>query len=609
MGAKTPFAYSDQFSVISIVDGVKRSYSASIGASGMPTIDLMHTGETTEGNGVEIRMAVKEGDFSRFTAAVKQQLRFFPVKPEILNFKGDFTFQEDGVALFESANVKVFKQAAYGSSRIHIIQGPVGYPLDFAQVQSHLTSEELLFLRTLNEVGGNLYFKIGEIGVTASREGVEYNAHTISSMKKKIAEAHGEIVAWINKEISSQKTAFDKAVFVNENSAFRSIINGVNIDLSPARKDGTGKFVFDIGNCAAFVKPVTHEDMTGKKVTVTSNVIQITEYTNAGVNSFTGSRNTSSDATLVPQSTMNIGIVLRDTGSVKTPVARMKYFFKSKGFTRMYSLQATVDGFKFDAKFIKELKEHLGGYANITLVSDMPDPPKTAYDRSRTNYQRPTAYQASGRGSDDMDSVALWDRCYDKLDELDDGGVYIVVERQRTEHLSYDSKRLFNDLCRAGVVDKTLYGIREGDVEKVSGNPEWIKFEDYVAAKKAEVMANKNIRRYAIANAIKTTVNRVVGSRISTLQGIDSNTVMGKLIDIRNRATVVADKAQVNSAMLSIAGYDFSSHSLVKSVDTLTTKMYDGIPLARSAMIGYSSFEASEAKHIVEYINHFATRI
>ena len=608
LGAKTPFAYSDQFSVISIFNGVKRSYSASIGASGMPTIDLMHEGETTDGNGVEIRMAVKEGDFNRFITAVKQQLRFFPVKPEISNFKGDFEFQAENEALFETPNVKVFKQAGYGA-RVHIIQGPVGYPLDFAQVQTHLDTDEQTFLRTLQEVGGNLYFKIGEIGVTASREGVEYNAHTIASLKAKITLAHSEIVAWINKEIASQKTAFDKAVFVNENSAFRSIINGVNIDLSPARKDSSGKFVFEIGNCAAFVKPVSFDDMTGKKVTVDKNVIQITEYTNAGVNNFSGSRNTTSDATLIPKSNMRIGIVLRDTGSVKTPVARMKHFFKQSNFERMYSLQPTVDGFKFDAKFVKALSAHLGGFANITLVSDMPEPPKTAYDRSRTNYQRPTAYQAAGRGSDDMDSVASWDRSYDKLDEMDDGGVYIMVERQRTENVPYEAKRLFNELCRAGVVDKTLYGIRENDLDKIKNNPEWVTLEAYTAMKKAEVMRNKNIRRFAIANNIKQSVHRVLGHRIGTLEGVDTKTALGKLIDIRERATAVSDKAKVNSAMLSIAGYDSTNHPLVKAVDTLTTKLYDGIPLARNMGNGYGTFDAAEAAHIVEYINHFAPRI
>ena len=94
LGAKTPFSYTDQFNVTSVTGGIMRAYSAFIDETGMPSVDLMAEIPTEEPSGVEIKIGVKPEDFNRFREEIRTQLRFFPVKPEIVNYNGGKLFDE-----------------------------------------------------------------------------------------------------------------------------------------------------------------------------------------------------------------------------------------------------------------------------------------------------------------------------------------------------------------------------------------------------------------------------------------------------------------------------------------------------------------------------------
>jgi hypothetical protein len=613
LGAKTPFAYTDQFNIVSIFNGTMYAYSAFYNSDGLPEIVLMAETPTTEHNGVEIKLAVKPADFRRFHDAVRDQLRFFPVKPTVTNSEGDaeFNWHPTPKYLFESESVKIYQSHGYGT-RAYIIQGPVGYPMDVNQVVTALTAEESSFLRTLVDTGVNFQFKIGEIGVTASREGVEYNTHTLASLKARIAAAYKEVKDWVESQIATLPNVYEKALFVNENSTFRAIINQVKLDLSPATKDPSGNYTFAIGSCPEFKVELDYTDMAGAIQKRTVNGISITEYTRSGLNGFTGSRNTSNDAHIRPRKDTKVAIVIRD--AAKTPVAKMRHYFKENNLERMYALTPTYDTMVIDAAFVNALKNHLGGFANITLVSAMPDPPKTAYDRTRTDYSRPTAYRSNGSGHDDLDSVANWTRVYDKLGELttDDGddleeAIYVTVDRQRVESLDYESKRLYADLCKAGVVDVPLFGIRENDVAKLAAtDTKWIKLADYVKAKRDEVLANPNIKRYSVASAIQQIVEQAIGPRLGSLTGLHPRTSIARLSRVGERSKAIAINSQVNSHILRIAGYDAEKHPAIAVVRTAAKNMFDKIPMVQYvSRAGYGGVTGSEAEHVVAYINHF----
>lgn len=613
LGAKTPFAYTDQFNVISIWNGRKYAYSAFINGSGIPEIQLMAESDTTDHDGVEIRIGVKPEDFNRFEEAVKNQLRFFPVKPEIENYTrngGVFAFKSSPEYLFETNAIKIYKNAGYGT-RVHIVQGPVGYPLDFNQVSSHLDADARAFLTMIQNIGADLYFNIGQIGVTASREGVEYNTHTIASLKTHIAKCNKELTDWIENQLTSLPNAYEKAKFINDNSIFRTIINGVKMDLAPAYRLANGYYAFDIGTCSGFKIERERIDLNGNKVKRIEQLVSIVKYTRNGMDGFRAARNTSEDDTMVPEKHRKYAIAIRDTG--KTPVARMRHYFRENNLDTLYMLQAVDDDAEMDAKFIKGLVKHLGGFDSIVRISAMPDAPRATYANNRSDYSRPTAYLAAAHGGMDLESVSNWTRVYDKLDTLNDDGdvekaIYVTVDRQRITDVGYTYRNSFADLCRADLVDYPVYGIREKDLDKLADTGiEWIKMEDFVKEKLEAIKTDTAIRRTMLAEHLKMIAEHAVGTRFSQLTGLDARVPLARMIRVRDRAQRLAARHNANAYVQRLSGYSPNDHASVAIIQNHAKKMFDKLPMLQYVTrSGYGPVSGDEAKHLVEYINHFS---
>ena len=60
LGSKSPFSYTDNFTVTAIQNGVKGIYSAFINGDGVPSIALMMQEPTDEPSGVEVKFSVNE---------------------------------------------------------------------------------------------------------------------------------------------------------------------------------------------------------------------------------------------------------------------------------------------------------------------------------------------------------------------------------------------------------------------------------------------------------------------------------------------------------------------------------------------------------------------
>ena len=63
LGSKSPFAYTKSFTTTSYFNGKQYTYIAAIDDAGVPTLNLIHSTDTTEPNGLEISFAVKQYDF------------------------------------------------------------------------------------------------------------------------------------------------------------------------------------------------------------------------------------------------------------------------------------------------------------------------------------------------------------------------------------------------------------------------------------------------------------------------------------------------------------------------------------------------------------------
>ncbi len=220
LGSKTPFSYTDQFTVESIHQGTKTLYSAFISETGLPSIIAMHS-EVVDGssvsNGVEIKVPVKTEDFWKFKQEIQTQLKFFKVKPIICNSSIEFSKEDFH---YQDSDVEVTTHSSYNN--VWAIQGSVGYPLNWYILQNRLTSENSNFFNeVLMKYKTYLYFNIGELGVTASRESIEYDEPTVKNINEKLNKIRISFDLFSKECFKNCDNNWDKAVAYNTNDLLR----------------------------------------------------------------------------------------------------------------------------------------------------------------------------------------------------------------------------------------------------------------------------------------------------------------------------------------------------------------------------------------------------
>jgi hypothetical protein len=202
LGSKSPFAYTDNFTVTSIHDGVKRFYLAFFDESGAPTITLGGEEKTTESNGVEIQIPVKQGDSDKFIIAAKEVYRWFSVKPEIVGAAISFDAETEPLIKGQDWKLTATSLDHYSSEKSFVVMGGVAYPIRSSSVQNG-------FFDDLLRAGLIIQTKIGEVDFTPSREDLDYNERTVAFLTRRMTA--------IKDEISQvYKTQLDACTFSDE---------------------------------------------------------------------------------------------------------------------------------------------------------------------------------------------------------------------------------------------------------------------------------------------------------------------------------------------------------------------------------------------------------
>jgi hypothetical protein len=238
LGSKSPFCYTDNFSVTSIHDGEKRIYNAYFAENGNPTIALMSTTKTSEQNGVAVQIPVKEKDFSTFTASVVKAFRFFDVKPTISGGKIDWkeekpTFSGDDWMFLDSSN----QWEAFA------IMGGVTYPIDHYKVADKYNQ--------IVRKGVVLKFKMGELDFAPSREHLSYDDSTIKAINDKLEKVLTEIRNKAKEQIESKENILEAIRALGAFQERFSYYGNQNFELKNVQFKG-----YDITEPYKFVKDI-----------------------------------------------------------------------------------------------------------------------------------------------------------------------------------------------------------------------------------------------------------------------------------------------------------------------------------------------------------------
>jgi len=238
LGSKSPFAYTKSFTTTSYFNGMQYTYIAAIDDAGVPNLNLIHSCETDEPNGLEIGFAVKTYDFREFSRTASRVFHYFKQRPiikggvdyDFTNFSNrNIVISGDGwrVCRLNNDSLLFPSHNHHINSGIIAIMGNIAYPVQ----ASNLTGSEeketpdhiAKWNRAFNKadiaswksfvseiINQGLYleleFGIGELEMDVSREGLQYTKQVIKTLREKTQSIYLELKSEFSKKIQEAKT-------------------------------------------------------------------------------------------------------------------------------------------------------------------------------------------------------------------------------------------------------------------------------------------------------------------------------------------------------------------------------------------------------------------
>lgn len=205
LGSKSPFSYTDNFTVTAIKNGRKGVYTAYINDQGIPSIASMAEEDSDEPSGVEVKFAVSNtSDYEKFRQEAVNVYTYFGLRPVVTgNSKFQFfdpTYRDrdiiPGIHSIES-------------NRSVAVMGNIAYPIEIPESDKSLGE-----LRHLLTCGLVMHFGIGELDFQASREGLSYVPLTVNSIRNKLSVLNATLTVKLTTEADAISNLWDRALFL-----------------------------------------------------------------------------------------------------------------------------------------------------------------------------------------------------------------------------------------------------------------------------------------------------------------------------------------------------------------------------------------------------------
>lgn len=178
LGSKSPFSYTETFTVVSYFNGRARGYNAYMNG-GMPQISMTFDEETTEKNGLEITVPVRHEDIDKWHKEILYVLRPFNERIPVI------TGMREKVKTFPKGDEILYANRSdfgyYEEKGIYAIMGKIVYPLPDELVKNR-------WLGISSEVT-YIHFPLGVLDITPSREELSMDDQTAQAIDERISEA------------------------------------------------------------------------------------------------------------------------------------------------------------------------------------------------------------------------------------------------------------------------------------------------------------------------------------------------------------------------------------------------------------------------------------
>jgi len=453
LGSKSAFAYGDNFVINSFVNGVKNTYNAFIDDSQVGQIAKLGSEATTETNGVEIVISVKDCDYEVFRTKAEGLFKHFKVQPIVKGAAVDLTKSECVL----SGSFWGIYASKFTSNFALAVMGNIAYPIDFYSLKS--THDNLAKLLSANLV---IEFEIGELDISASREKLQYTDRAIKAIIAKTDKIFSEMNAKVEEKLKNCETLFQAKKIYGSIFDYQSplhcisgLIKKVSWKKMPLLDS---RIAFDYKDCSS---------------TQASALAHVRSY----AKSWRGTKISSNELTSL-ECSENAVLILNDKGITngitnrvhdllnikgKRPVV---FSIKDKSFFAKYNLDETKD-------FILLSSLPVYSFASSGGVSAVKSPKHSSkefiFDVTKTSW-------ASTRSH-------FW--IQESVDIANDSGVYVEIENfdfKTTSGFTHPQNlsSYIKNLKSLGVTAPKIYGFKKHVMDKVKKNAKFIPLSKYI---------------------------------------------------------------------------------------------------------------------------------
>ena len=466
LGSKSPFSYTDNFTVTAIKDGIKGVYTAFINEHGVPSIALMAQEETTDPAGVEIRFAVEnQYDFSDFCSEAIFVYRTFKHKPVV---SGNSRFKFDTFE-YETRDVVPGVHVVKGLNNSVAIMGNIGYPIRIPD-----SNQTLGDLRSLLNCGLVMEFAIGELDFQASREGLSYIPMTVEAIKRKLEQLRDQLTVHIATEADKIENLWERTYFLVNKSqhnmwrdAVHQYIQNTNFDMFQNN-----------GGYALYPQAIKIKvDDLASQYNITVKAFD-SDYRNRcsadQADSVYNNETQNYDAvwSFAPYERINFVIQDTKTGAYE----RAKYHWKNKNIThqRVYVLSPTDKTKAMDtAAFFTAIRNP--PQTQICLASTLDEKPRKAGMAKNVSIMH--LERRGGRSnSEDM----VW-RANGKLNDFSKTETHYYLPIKGFGSLGkVDNVKALRQYMNDANIRVEVFGVRKADLAEVESMTNWVHLDTYV---------------------------------------------------------------------------------------------------------------------------------
>lgn len=523
LGSKSPFSYTENFTVTAIKNGVKRIYSAFINEVGVPSIAEMNVEATTEENGVEVKFSVTDrADYQSFRNESHNVFAWFTIKPTITGID-NFTHRN-----IEYAERDIVPGVHYRTKNSHYhdasmaLMGNIAYPLNNIPDPEKNIGK----VASLLECGLVLECSIGELDFAASREQLSYVPITISSIKGKLELLNANLAKHFATKADAITCLWERAFLMykeRENKLYSAAVEKYAADTKFPLYEYKGGYHHGVKIFEYAVESLTTRNLTIQAFRARyGSCSKMTEHSSYVKNSVTGALQYVKSWQIPVEK--SVVLVLND---LKTGcMSRARYHFNTtRSEAQVYCIShSDPDPAVRQIEYDK-------------LIAELYNPPTIIKASALQKQER--AKPVSSQGIMSIRLKAQTRQGYENsytwepyLDELDDNVTYYYVALNNHEATSADGatpislfriKAMMDECGIKDIQDIQIIGVRKSRIKEIQTLDNWVWFEDKLKEETAKI-TDMHITSLVVAEMIDSYYDKVyTNKKVAKMVGPDSD--------------------------------------------------------------------------------------